>query len=280
MRELSLENCRIDGRYDVICRLGRGSYAEVFLAEDRLASLASFHKKVVIKALNVFLQDDLDHDLERTLVENFENEAIALDRVRHPNVVCRLGHGTARDLEGALFHYIVLEYLEGGDLWQLVKTKPISLEKALFYFEQIAAGLSHAHRCGVIHRDIKPQNLLLSKDHQVVKIADFGVARIRQTDSIITRVGTNVFAPPEHTPLFASSGPGNQLSPASDIYSLAKTFYAILTSQPPRIFTCKQITALPEGLEDKPWSGRLLDILQKATEDEPEKRYQTIDEFW
>ena len=77
MRELSLNNCRIDKRYDVVDNLGRGSYAEIFVARDTLASPQSVHSKVVIKALNVFLQDDLDADLERTLVENFQNEAIA-----------------------------------------------------------------------------------------------------------------------------------------------------------------------------------------------------------
>src|SRR4051794_15881360 len=99
MNELSLENCRLDKRYDIRERLGRGSYAEVFLARDTFASERSPHIDVVIKALNVFLQDDLDDDLERTLVENFQNEAIALDRVRHPNIISRLGHGTARDLK-------------------------------------------------------------------------------------------------------------------------------------------------------------------------------------
>src|SRR5438128_2337686 len=98
MKELSITNCRLDGRYDVQSLLGRGSYAEIYIAKDVLASPQSPHSLVVIKALNVFMQDDLDADLERTLVENFQNEAIALDRVRHPNIISRLGHGSARDL--------------------------------------------------------------------------------------------------------------------------------------------------------------------------------------
>ncbi|MBK6590573.1 MAG: hypothetical protein IPG22_20025 [Acidobacteria bacterium] len=103
MKELSLNSCRLDKRYDVLEQLGRGSYAEIFLARDTLASPQSPHSTVVIKALNVFLQDDLDADLERTLVENFQNEAIALDRVRHPNIISRIGHGTARDLPAPFF---------------------------------------------------------------------------------------------------------------------------------------------------------------------------------
>src|SRR5436190_14564699 len=129
MKELALINCRVDGRYDIREQLGRGSYAEIYLARDLLASAGSPHCRIVIKALNVFLQDDLDDALERTLVENFQNEAIALDRVRHPNVISRLGHGTARDLNGNVFHYLVLEYLPGGDLQKLVRNEDVPLKQ-------------------------------------------------------------------------------------------------------------------------------------------------------
>jgi serine/threonine protein kinase len=206
MRELSLSNCRLDRRYDIQRELGRGSYAEIFLASDTLASPQSTHRQVVIKALNVFLQDDLDDDLERTLVENFQNEAVALDRVRHPNIISRLGHGTARDLSGTIFHYLVLEYLEGGDLQKLCRERSLSLPDSMKYVEQVCAGLSYAHRHGIIHRDIKPQNLLLTADRKTVKIADFGVARVNVSDAPITRVGTNVYAPPEHSPLASENG--------------------------------------------------------------------------
>src|SRR5438445_3591070 len=153
MKELSLNNCRLDKRYDVRDHLGRGSYAEIYLACDILASPQSPHSQVVIKALNVFLQDDLDVGLERTLVENFQNEAVALDRVRHPNIISRIGHGTARDLRGTVFHYLVLEYLSGGDLQSFIRKQKIPLEQALNYIEQICDGLGHAHHCSIIHRD-------------------------------------------------------------------------------------------------------------------------------
>ncbi|HMJ08963.1 MAG TPA: serine/threonine-protein kinase, partial [Pyrinomonadaceae bacterium] len=226
MRELSLTNCRLDKRYDIQRHLGRGSYAEIFVARDTLSSPQSPHSLVVIKALNVFLQDDLDADLERTLVENFQNEAIALDRVRHPNIISRLGHGTARDLAGTVFHYLVLEYLAGGDLQKATREKTLSLATAINYLEQVCAGLKHAHKNGIIHRDIKPQNLLLTADRATVKIADFGVARVHQNDSPITRVGTNIYAPPEHSPMFAGEVgvvTVATLTPAADIYSLAKS---------------------------------------------------------
>src|SRR6476646_8469220 len=130
MKELSLNNCRLDKRYDLSELLGRGSYAEIYLATDILASPHSPHSRVVIKALNVFLQDDLDDDLERTLVENFQNEAAALDLVRHPNIISRIGHGTARDLAGMTFHYLVLEYMPGGDLQRLCRERSIETRRA------------------------------------------------------------------------------------------------------------------------------------------------------
>ncbi|MDQ3061420.1 MAG: protein kinase, partial [Acidobacteriota bacterium] len=141
MRELSLQNCRLDRRYDIRETLGQGSYAEIYVAQDVLASTQSPHSLVVIKALNVFLQNDLDADLERTLVENFQNEAVALDRVRHPNIISRLGHGSARDLHNTVFHYLVLEYLPGGDLAKARRENNLTLTQALFYIEQVCAGL-------------------------------------------------------------------------------------------------------------------------------------------
>lgn len=283
MKELVLHNCRLDKRYDIREQLGRGSYAQIYLACDTLASPQSPHNKVVIKALNVFLQDDLDAELERTLVENFQNEAIALDRVRHPNIISRLGHGTARDLEGTVFHYLVIEYLAGGDIQGLLRRRDLSPEKALDHIEQICAGLAHAHSCGIIHRDIKPHNLLLTADLTTVKIADFGVARLSAVDSPITRVGTNIYAPPEHSPmaagqtsLLAFSG----LTPAADVYSLAKTMYTMLTGEAPRAFAGEQITELPEAVRDMPWAGELSRIVKRATSRDPRERHQTVGEFW
>jgi serine/threonine-protein kinase len=283
MRNLSLEQCRLDGRYDIQETLGQGSYAEIYIAKDILASPQSPHSLVVIKALNVFLQNDLDHDLERTLVENFQNEAIALDRVRHPNIISRLGHGSARDMNNTIFHYLVLEYLPGGDLSKACRESKLNLKQALNYLEQVCAGLGNAHKNGIIHRDIKPQNLLLTKDRQTVKIADFGVARVSQSDSPITRVGTNMFAPPEHSPMIsvdAATLTITELTPAADIYSLAKSAYVLITCESPRFFASQPITELPFSLRQNPWANDLIEVLNKATQSDPRRRHQNVIDFW
>ncbi|MCB1024909.1 MAG: protein kinase [Acidobacteria bacterium] len=270
-------------RYDIRELLGRGSYAEVYVAKDILASPQSPHELVVIKALNVFMQNDLDPDLERTLVENFQNEAIALDKVRHPNIISRLGHGTARDLRGTVFHYIVLEYMPGGDLSRLCRNSKLTVEQSLDYLEQICAGLSHAHKKNIIHRDIKPQNLLLTADRSVVKIADFGVARIGGSDSPITRVGTNVYAPPEHSPMLAGvtqSLAYSELTPAADIYSLAKSAYVLFTSESPRFLSNHPVEDLPHNFRQETWAPELVKILRRATQNDPRNRYQDVNDFW
>jgi len=282
MRELSLSNCRLDRRYNIERELGRGSYAEIFLARDTVAGPNTPHSEVVIKALNVFLQDDLDADLERTLVENFQNEAVALDRVRHPNIISRLGHGTARDLKGTIFHYLVLEYMAGGDLQKLCRERVMTLQDALKYIEQVCAGLGHAHRNGIIHRDIKPQNLLLTEDRETVKIADFGVARVHLSDAPITRVGTNIYAPPEHSPMTIGESvmTVTSLTPAADIYSLGKTIYTLLTCEAPRFYANKQITDLPLTSRDEEWADELKRVLTRATAAAPEERHQSVEELW
>lgn len=287
MPELKLQQSRLDGRYDILECLGRGSYAEIYVAHDNAAPEGA-PSTIVIKALNMSLQDTPDAELERTLVSNFQNEAVALDRVRHPNIISRLGHGTAIDLEGTTFHYIVLEYLPGGDMAARSRSRPLSIDKMLFYLEQVCSGLAHAHGCGVIHRDIKPQNLLLTADGQVVKIADFGVARFEATEGAITRVGTNIYSAPEHNPLVQTaqldsgslSSSSEHVTPAADIYSLAKTIYSLLAGEPPRRFAQHAIKELPQPISNYYWSGPVLRALEKATQRRPENRYQTVEEFW
>ncbi|MEN3334980.1 MAG: eukaryotic-like serine/threonine-protein kinase [Blastocatellia bacterium] len=276
MPELKLENSIVDDRYFVARLLGRGSYAEVFVAYDQLHN----DEPVIIKALNVTLQGTPDAELEQTLIENFQNEAVALDKVRHPNIIRRLGHGTAADLEGTAFHYLVLEYMPGGDLLGLCRHHALALDEALLYFQQVCEALAFAHSRQVIHRDLKPQNLLLSADKKVIKIADFGVAKLTHDASDeITRVGTNVYAPPEHHP-DAPDQPRERLTPSADIYSLAKTVYTVLTGRAPRRFSRQPISELPANLMAEDWGASLLALLKRATQDRAAERYRSVQEFW
>lgn len=290
MSELRLQQCRLDNRYDLLDCINRGSYAELFIARDAAVAESDSHRLVVIKALNPQLQGEIDQSLEQTLLENFRNEAVALDRVRHPQIISRLGHGTAIDLVGRTFHYIVLEYMAGGDLAALCRRQPLTLGHTLFYLEQVCNGLAYAHAQEVIHRDIKPHNLLLTADRRWVKIIDFGVAKIKliaAAESAITRVGTDVYAAPEHHPL-AHTGPLvtrplvplAHLTPAADVYSLAKTAYMLLTGEAPRRFAQRTITDFPAPFDAEPWAREVLDALMRATHVNPAQRTATVADFW
>ncbi len=283
MPELRLENSLVDERYEVRERLGLGSYAEIFVARDRHEGGV----EIVLKALNTSLQGTPDADLERTLVDNFQNEAIALDTVRHPNVILRLGHGSAADLRGVPFHYLALEYMPGGDLLQLCKTREaysLKLPEALFYFRQVCEALAYAHEKGIIHRDLKPNNLLLTGDRLTVKIADFGVARLNSSDnSEITRVGAGTYAPPEHHPDEPVGRPGmvqDRLTAAADIYSLAKSFYTVVCGRPPSQFVRSSITSLAPSVSNELWAGPLVEVLGRATANSASQRYASVIEFW
>lgn len=284
MPELRLENSIVDERFEVSERLGLGSYAEIFVARDQVED----GRHVVIKALNTSLQGTPDPDMERTLIENFQNEAIALDTVRHPNIILRLGHGTAADLRHVPFHYLVLEYMAGGDLLSLCRSRPgncLGLAQALFFFRQVCEALAYAHQRAIIHRDLKPNNLLISADHRTLKIADFGVAKITTGDHTeITRVGAGIYAPPEHHPDEPDSVVGQsnvgRLTAGADIYSLAKSFYTVVCGRAPRQFSKRPIASLPAPLDSEPWAGALLNVLKKATEDRVDARYASVTEFW
>jgi len=282
MPELKLENSLVDNRYEVRERLSRGSYAEIFVAYDR-----ELARDVVIKALNTSLQGTPDVDLERTLVENFQNEAVALDTVRHPHVILRWSHGTAADLSGVPFHYLVLEYMPGGDLLRLCRSSPgnaLRLDWALSYFKQICEALAYAHGKGIIHRDLKPNNFLLSADCKTLKIADFGVAKMTTgEDTEITRVGADLYAPPEHHPDEVPDeavGKLNRLTASADIYSLAKSFYTIVCGRAPSLFKADPIAFLPDEMMKESWAEPLLAVLKRATDDEAAKRFSTVVEFW
>ncbi|MFN0087913.1 MAG: protein kinase domain-containing protein [Blastocatellia bacterium] len=278
MPELKLENSLVDNRYEVRERLTRGSYAEIFVAYDR-----ELAREVVIKALNTSLQGTPDVELERTLIENFQNEAIALDTVRHPNVILRWNHGTAADLGGVPFHYLVLEYMPGGDLLKRCRSREgncLSLSEALVYFKQVCEALAYAHSKGIIHRDLKPNNFLLSADHRTVKIADFGVAKIdADDDREITRVGADVYAPPEHHPEEITEHV-DRLTASADIYSLAKSFYTVVCGRAPNQFKADPILFLPGEVKSHPWAAGLLPVLRRATDDDPGRRHATVVEFW
>lgn len=274
---LNLAGLRIDARFEIVKRIGVGSYAEIYFGRN-LAPLTGEPEAIVLKALNPILHGTIEPDLERTLIENIALEAQTMKGFDHTNIVRLFGYGGALDHDGRQFHYLVLEYMPGGSLSQLCGSQPPSFKQALDYTRQICAALSYAHSRGVLHRDVKPSNIMLSSDRRTAKLLDFGTARLLDASGSITKVGTDLYAAPEHYSL--SDVTEDDLTPAADVYALAKTVYYMLCGTSPALFKQRQITSLPAHLTDQAWAGGVLRVLRRGTSGSPRARHQSALEFY
>jgi serine/threonine protein kinase len=205
-----------NGRYRVEGVLGSGGMATVHLAHDE-----ELGRPVAIK----LLADNLgDHAAFRA---RFVREARLAARLAHPNVVAVFDVG---EEEGR--PYIVMEHVDGETLADLLRRRgPLPPQEAVTLVLQAAAGLAHAHEAGLVHRDVKPQNLLLSSDG-AVKVADFGIARAAELSRLTehgTVLGTAAYLAPEQAA-------GEETTSATDVYSLAAVLYELLTGRPPYVF--------------------------------------------
>ena len=254
----------IGGRYQITKLIGKGGMAEVFLAWDNI-----LNREVAIKVLKSDMSDD-DVALER-----FKREAGATTKLSHPNIVDVYDVGDDGDS-----HYIVMEYIKGYTLKQLIRRRgAIPYKESVWMIKQIAGALMEAHRKGIVHRDVKSQNVLLKPDG-TVKLSDFGIAlangsmQITSKDSIL---GSVHYLAPELSR-------GKQASMQSDIYSLGIVFYELLTGDVPFKAETPVQVALLHVKEEIPSVRKLNpnipqsveNILIKATAKSLTNRYKNI----
>jgi serine/threonine-protein kinase len=203
-------------RYTVEKRLGQGGMATVDLAED-----TELGRRVAVKRLFASLAGDY------VFQQRFFREAKLAAALSHPNLVTVYDVGEENGLP-----YIVMEYVEGETLAELMRSEgPLQPDRAVDLLLQVCAGLEHAHAAGLVHRDIKPQNLLVRRDG-VAKIADFGIARTIQSTQLTqvgTVLGTAAYLAPEQAA-------GEQVTAAADIYSVGVVGYELLTGRTPYEF--------------------------------------------
>jgi eukaryotic-like serine/threonine-protein kinase len=215
----------IAGRYELDDRLGSGGMSTVFKATD-----AVLEREVAVKVLAEHLSDD------DKFVARFRREALAVARLIHPNIVQVYDTGVD---EGR--HYIVMEYVEGKSGAQLLQTKgAVGPQAAVEIGVQACAGLEYAHRQGIIHRDVKPGNLMviggpagngghLDTDAMTVKLTDFGIARAAEQTRLTqvgSVVGTAAYLAPEQAR-------GDEATSSSDVYALGVVLYQLLTNRLP-----------------------------------------------
>ena len=229
--------------------------ATVELAED-----TQLGRKVAVKRLFASLAGD------EIFQERFLREARMAAALSHPNLVAVYDVGADDGLP-----YIVMEYVEGETLAELMaRTVPVSPDQAVEFLVQVCAGLEHAHAAGLVHRDIKPQNLLVRTDG-VVKVADFGIARTLQGTQLTqvgTVLGTAAYLAPEQAA-------GEQVTPAADIYSLGAVAYELLTGRTPYEFESLADLAIeqlkpPPSIPKAP--PRLEQAVMRALAFKPENR--------
>ena len=206
------KNHAIQDRYEIQRELGEGSAAVVFLARDK-----RLDRLVALKVLRPELSRDHEY------AARLQREARAVASLSHPNIVAIYDYGHSVELS-----YIAMEYVAGGNLKTLIERQGrLSPAQALAVAQQILAALAAAHEKGIVHRDIKPHNILLTPE-MVVKVADFGLARagnVELTGSGLA-LGTALYMSPEQAL-------GERVSPASDIYSFGVVLYEMLAGRPP-----------------------------------------------
>ncbi|HEU4973962.1 MAG TPA: protein kinase [Baekduia sp.] len=207
----------IADRYELGERLGLGGMSTVRVAFDR-----RLERYVAVKLLAEHLADD------QQFVTRFRREALAAARLVHPNIVQVFDFGLD---EASDRHYIVMERIVGPSGAEILRERGhLPVDEAVDWIAQACRGLEFAHRNGLVHRDVKPGNLLLSRDDGTVKLADFGIAKLASEESSITQVGsvlgTAAYLAPEQAA-------GEEAGPAADIYGLGVVAYQLLAGRLP-----------------------------------------------
>jgi serine/threonine protein kinase len=256
----------IAGRYELEKLVGSGGMSNVFRAHDRL-----LERTVALKILHEQYTRDEDY------VERFRREARAVAQLAHPNIVTVIDRG---EQEGRQF--IVFEYIDGENLKELSNRGPLEVSEAIRLSLQVARALSFAHARGLVHRDVKPQNVLLNDEGQA-KVTDFGIARsldvhgVTQTGTVL---GTSDYIAPEQAR-------GQKVDPKTDIYSLGVVLYELLSGEVP--FSGDNFVAVamrhvnepvPSVVEHRPDCPARLDFaIQRAMSKDPEDRFESMDDF-
>jgi len=254
------------GAYRLVEKLGRGGMATVYKAYE-----PTLDRYVAVKVLPQHFAAD------PTFRTRFRREAKAIARLNHPNIVPVFNFGEAGDLT-----YIAMQYVEGGTLKETLG-QPMGTERALKLALQIARALSYAHKRDVVHRDVKPANVLLAEGDWPL-LSDFGLARMMSSSVQITQTGVGVGTPAYMSP---EQGQGLKADGRSDIYSLGIMLYEMLTgavpfqADTPLAVVLKHITApLPMPSKINPNIPESVErIILKATAKEPDHRYKSADEM-
>jgi serine/threonine-protein kinase len=222
----------LNGRYLLTAQQGSGGMAVIYKAVDK-----ALGRTVAVKILRPSMTTDPQ------FIVRFQNEARAIANLTHPNIVTV--HDVGMHSDGKTnTHYIVMEFVDGSDLKRIIRDAggtPLPLEMALHYAIQICAGVGFAHRAGIVHADVKPQNVLVSTADQMIKVTDFGIAQAMSETQPKEREAVVWGSPHYFSPEQAK---GEKPTPASDIYSIGIVLFEMLTGRLPFNGTTQQELAM------------------------------------
>jgi serine/threonine-protein kinase len=262
------ENPILNNRYRLIEQIGSGGMAVIYKAQDM-----ELGRLVTVKVLRPSLVSDPE------FLMRFKREAQAAANLSHPNIVIVYDVGQ----DGPKTHFIVMEYVPGQDLKKLIRARnTFSVEEALSIVIEVCKGVGYAHRAGLVHCDVKPQNILVTPDNRI-KVADFGIARA--LTGAAPQVEDMVWGSPHYfSPEQAS---GEAPSPASDVYSIGVVMFELLTGRLPftgadyRELALAHLKEQPPSILDlNPGLPPELDkIIRKVMSKEPSTRYRTADQL-
>ncbi len=252
----------LGNRYRVLREIGAGGMAKVYLAED-----IKGNELIALKLLYPQFGEDI------SFIQRFNREAKLASTLTDPHIVHVLDYGADRDL-----HYLVMEYVEGQDLHDKLQEQGFfDWKYALELVDQLATALEHAHAHGVVHRDIKPQNMMLN-DSGLLKVLDFGIARIPTLPSLTQSgfIGSPYYASPEQAM-------GEEVDIRSDIYSSGIVLYELLSgnipfdAKSPWSIISQHITSEPPPIElpDGEIPQNVRELLERMLSKRPEERFQT-----
>lgn len=252
-----------DGEYEIVAELGRGASSRIYRAWDRIGE-----REVAIKVI------PNDADDRQGFIRRFEREVQAFEHLRHPNIVEIYGKGETEELV-----YLVMQCVTGGTLRAQVG-KPLPISEAAGAVIQMAHALHHAHQHGVIHRDVKPANILVDADNsRRLLLTDFGIAKIQGMRGL-TKSGTTIGTPEYMAPEQAAGGEVDQ---RADIYALGCVLYEALAGRPPFI-GATPVAILYQHVHARPAYLRgfnaevprgLVRVVQRALAKRPEERFDT-----
>jgi len=230
-----LNGTTLGGRYELIEIIGEGGMSTVYKARDRILD-----RIVAVKVL----KDEFSKD--KGFVEKFKTEALSAASISHPNIVNIYDVGQENDV-----HYIVMEYVDGKTLKDIIRNQaPLKIDQAVDIAVMVCDGVHHAHEKGIIHRDIKPHNILIT-EQGMVKVADFGIARAVSTGTIT--YGNNIVGSVHY--FSPEQARGEAINRTTDIYSIGCILYEMLTGKVP--FDAESpITVALRHIHDDPPSAR------------------------